>query len=143
MEDFEKQVQIIQKVNTFILARFQTYLNDKKLSKSTINKHVENIDFFINDYLLRYEPTPAKEGSSHIGFFLGNWFIRKAMWASVTSIKENITSMKKFYQFMYENGEIEKYDIVELKEEIKNCKEEWFENIRMYDNPNIDLDDIW
>lgn len=65
------------------------------------------------------------------------------MWASVTSIKENITSFKKFYQFMYENGEISKNDLFELKEEIKNCKDEWLENIRMYDNPNIDLDDIW
>ena len=104
MEDFEKKVQVIQKENKFILEKFKRYLTSKKLSKSTIEKHVGNIDFFINDYLLRYDAVPAREGSNEIGFFLGNWFIRKAMWASVASIKENITSMKKFYQFMYENG---------------------------------------
>lgn len=44
---------------------------------------------------------------------------------------------------MYESGEIDEDELFELKEEIKNCKDEWLENIRMYDNPNIDLDDIW
>ncbi len=44
---------------------------------------------------------------------------------------------------MYESGEIDKDELFELKEEIKNCKDEWLENIRMYDSPNIDLDDIW
>lgn len=143
MEDFEKKVQAIRKENKSILERFKTSLSENKLSKATIDKHIGNIDFFINDYLLYHEPTPAKEGSDEVGYFLGNWFIRKAMWASVSSIKENITSIKKFYQFMYEIGEIEKDDLVELKEEIKNCKDEWIENVKMYDNPNIDIEDIW
>ena len=65
------------------------------------------------------------------------------MWASVTSIKENITSIKKFYQFMYEIDEIEKDDLFELREEIKECKDDWLENLRMYDNPSIDIEDIW
>lgn len=143
MGDFEKKVQAIRKDNKFILERFKTYLRDKKLSKATIDKHLGNIDFFINDYLLYHQPTLAKEGSEVVGCFLGNWFIRKAMWASVTSINENITSIKKFYQFMYEIGEIEKDDLFELNEEVKNCKNEWIKNIKMYDNPNIDIEDIW
>lgn len=143
MEEFDKKLRSIENENKIILERFEINLKDKKLSKSTVDKHVGNIDFFINDYLLRYEPIPAKEGSDEVGFFLGDWFIRKAMWASVTSIKENITSMKKFYQFMYESGEIDKDDLFELLEEIKNCKDEWLENIKMYDNPNIDINDIW
>lgn len=143
MEEFDKKLRSIENENKIILERFEINLKDKKLSKSTVDKHVGNIDFFINDYLLRYEPIPAKEGSDEVGFFLGDWFIRKAMWASVTSIKENITSMKKFYQFMYESGKIDKDDLFELLEEIKNCKDEWLENIKMYDNPNIDINDIW
>ena len=31
--------------------------------------------------------------------FLGFWFIRKAMWASQSSIKGNATSLKKLYTF--------------------------------------------
>ncbi len=143
MEDIEKRIQVIQKENKFILGKFQRYLGSKKLSKSTIEKHVANIGFFINDYLLRYDAIPAKEGFNRVDSFLGSWFIRKAMWASVTSIKENITSLKKFYQFMYEDGGISKDDLVELKEDIKSNKDEWLENLKMYDDPNIDFDDIW
>lgn len=90
---------------------------------------VGNVDFFINDYLLYYEPISAKNGSSQVGCFLGDWFIRKAIWASVTSVRENIASFKKFYKFMFEIGEISKGDLVELEEEIKECKEDWLENL--------------
>ncbi len=143
MDEFENHTETIRDENRVILDRFEKYLKKKKLSKSTINKHVGNIDFFINDFLLYYEPIVAKEGSSQIGIFLGDWFIRKAMWASVTSIKQNITSIKKFYQFLLESGEITNDDFVELKEEIRECKDDWLENLRMYDDPNVDIEDIW
>ncbi|MGB3225288.1 MAG: hypothetical protein WBB23_21030 [Desulforhopalus sp.] len=143
MDEFEKQVESIRDENSIILERFESYLGDKKLSKSTIDKHVGNIEFFTNDFLLYYEPIAAKDGSSQVGCFLGDWFIRKAMWASVTSIRENITSIKKFYQFMLEIGEIDNDEFAELKEEIKECKDDWIEKVRMYDNPEIDIEEIW
>lgn len=143
MDDFENQAESIRDQNRIILERFEKYLKNKKLSKSTINKHVGNIDFFINDFLLYYEPIAAKDGSSQVGSFLGNWFIRKAMWASVTSIKENITSIKKFYQFLLESGEITIEYFAELQEEIRECKDDWLENLRRYDDPTIDIENIW
>jgi len=143
MDEFDKQIDLIKDENRIILDRFERSLKDNNLSRSTIDKHVGNIDFFINDFLLYYEPVSARDGVSHAGYFLGNWFIRKAMWASVASIKENITSIKKFYQFMCEIDEITKDDLAELMEEIKECREDWLENIRMYDDPDIDLEDIW
>ncbi len=143
MDEFENQVESIKDENRIILERFERYLGDKKLSKATIDKHVGNIDFFTNDFLLYYEPIAAKDGSSQVGCFLGDWFIRKAMWASVTSIKENITSIKKFYQFMLEIGEIDNDEFAELKEEIKECKDDWIKKVRMYDNPDIDIEEIW
>lgn len=143
MDEYEKQIESIKEENRIILDRFEMYLRNKKLSKSTIDKHVGNVEFFINDFLLYYEPIAAKDGSSQVGCFLGDWFIRKAMWASVTSIKENIASIKKFYQFMCELDEITKDDLSELNEEIKDGKEDWLENLRKYDNPDIDINDIW
>lgn len=44
---------------------------------------------------------------------------------------------------MFEIGEISKDDLVELEEEIKKCKEDWLENLRKYDEPEVDLEDIW
>ena len=34
--------------------------------------------------------------------FLGDWFIRKAMWSSPAYVKSNATSLKKFYGWMLE-----------------------------------------
>jgi len=143
MDEFEVQTESIRDDNRIILERFEKYLKNKKLTQSTIDKHIGNIDFFINDFLLYYEPVAAKDGSSQVGYFLGDWFIRKAMWASVSSVKGNIASIKKFYQFMFETGEIEKDDFVELQEEIRENKDSWLENLRRYDDPDIDIEDIW
>lgn len=89
------------------------------------------------------EPLKAKEGVNRLDYFLDYWFIRKAMWASVSSIKENITSLKHFYTFMHEIGEIIMDELLEMKEEIKESKDEWLETIRKYDDPDADLEDVW
>lgn len=74
---------------------------------------------------------------------LGDWFIRKAMWASPSSIKSNIVSIKKFYQFLYEAGEIKKEDLLELEEEMKECKDKWIDAVRKYDDPDVDFEELW
>ena len=76
--------------------------------------------------------------------FLGYWFIRKAMWASQSSIKENASSLKKFYQCMLEKGFIEQQDLDELKLTIKEEMPEWLATVRRYDDPDIeDMEEVW
>jgi hypothetical protein len=69
---------------------------------------VDNVGFYINEFLLQDDDDliSPEDGLSHIGWFLGDWFIRKAMWASKTSIKGNAASFKKFYAFLLEQGRI-------------------------------------
>ena len=69
---------------------------------------------------------------------MGFWFIKKAMWASKPSIKSNATSIKKFYEFMLEKGNIDKEDYIDLKEEIKNKMQEWLDTMDRYDDPEIE-----
>lgn len=142
-EIYETECKKIRRENRNLLNRFRKYLGAKKLSKKTIDKHVSNIEFYINDFLLYEEPLEAKEGVSRLDHFLGYWFIRKAMWASVTSIKENISSLKHFYNYMHTIGEIYFEELNEMKEEIKESKDEWFETIKEYDDPDTDIEDIW
>ena len=142
-EIYEAECKKIKNENRKILDHFSQYLASKKLVKKTIDKHVSNIEFYINDFLLYEEPLKAKEGVNRLDYFLGYWFIRKAMWASVSSIKENITSLKHFYTFMHEIGEINMEELLEMKEEIKESKDEWLETIRKYDDPDADLEDVW
>ena len=142
-EIYEIECKKIRKENRKLLNSFRKYLGSKKLSKKTVDKHVSNIDFYINEFLLYEEPSKAKEGVNKLDYFLGYWFIRKAMWASVTSIKENITSLKHFYTYMHTIDEIDLEKLNAMKEEIKESKDKWLETIRKYDDPDTDFEDIW
>ena len=142
-EIYEIECKKIRNENRKLLNNFKKYLSSKKLSNKTVDKHVSNIDFYINEFLLYEEPSKAQEGVDKLDEFLGYWFIRKAMWASVTSIKENITSLKHFYTYMHTIDEIDLEELNAMKEEIKEGKDEWLEAIRKYDDPDTDFGDIW
>jgi site-specific recombinase XerD len=76
--------------------------------------------------------------------FLGYWFIKKAMWASKSSIKSNATSLTKFYTFLLYKGLIDQDDLNELKATIKEEMPEWLETLKRYDDPsNEDMEDVW
>ena len=51
------------------------------------------------------------------------------MWASKTTILENITSFKKFYTFLNEIGKITEEDLNEMKNTIKEEKNDWINNL--------------
>jgi site-specific recombinase XerD len=140
MDDYEKyeaECKKIRKDNDRILDEFYASLKAAGLSEKTIKNHVSNIDFYLNEFLLYDEATEAKDGAGDVGMFLGYWFIRKAMWASKSSIKSNATSLKKFYTFMHEKGLISKNDLAYLKQRIKEDMPEWLETLRRYDDPSV------
>lgn len=142
-EEFEHQCDLIREENQVILEAFESWILVKGLSKSTAQKHRENIDFFINEFLLYENPKHAYEGIDEVDMFLGYWFIRKAMWANETSIKSNATSLKKFYDFMKERNEVNAESVKDMKERIKEDLPEWIATVRRYDDPSVGAEDIW
>lgn len=128
-EIYQEQCKIIKEGNIKLLLEFETYLVNSGLAKKTIKNHVSNVEFYINEYLLYEEPQKPESGTNQIGWFLGDWFIRKAMWASKESIKRNAASLKKFYTFMEEQGLIEMEVLNELKEIIKYEMKEWLDSV--------------
>jgi hypothetical protein len=128
-QKYEAACAIIKERNAQLLADFQKSLLEKNLAAKTTKEHVQNVDFYINTYLLYEEAIPAKEGAGQITMFLGYWFPRKALWASPSSVKSIAASLKKFYTFMRENGEIEAEDLEEFKEAIKEDMEEWLDAV--------------
>ncbi len=63
------------------------------------------------------------------------------MWANPSAIKNNASSLQKFYAFMLESGKIEKDDYQELKDTIKQEMPEWIATMQRYDDP--DIEDVW
>ena len=104
---YEKECEIIREENAKLLDLFSGWQEKQGLSETTADEHRSNVDFYINEFLLYEDAERPEAGVHRIGMFLGYWFIRKAMWASKTTIKANATSLKKFYKFMVENGRIQ------------------------------------
>lgn len=74
-----------------------------------------------------------EDGIFEVYLFLNDWFIRKCMWASKSSIKENASSIKKFYQCLSEKEHLKVEDYKLLCKEIKNNMEEFLDSINAYD----------
>ena len=133
-EEYEKDVEVIEEENEKYLECFYDDLVKHQLKPNTIRKHISNVAFYINDFLNYYEPTEMKEGCYKIDEFLGDWFIRKAMWSNATTTKENGASLKKFYKCMLEHHYIEKEDYDELCYMIKNNMSDWIESVNNFNN---------
>ncbi|MEG1288350.1 MAG: recombinase [Bacilli bacterium] len=132
-----------QKKNEEYLNLFKKHLEESNLSIKTINKHISNIGLFLNDYLNDYECKTIEDGCSSLNSFFKYWYIRKCLFASQTGLKSLTSSVKMFYKFMMEQNLITKegYDL--LAYYIKECYEEWLEELNRYDDPNISDDEFF
>ena len=139
-EQYEAAVKEIEKANERHLKTFKKWLEGKKFTEKTINSHINNVEFYINDYLNYYDAQDVKSGCSCIGGFLGDFFIRKAGWSSVAQIKANAASIKKFYACMSEQGVIKEEKYRNLCEEIKEGMEGWLEDMRRYEERLNEID---
>lgn len=76
-----------------------------------------------------------EEGVTTLGDFLGDYFIRKCMWSSPSTVKTTTASLKKFYKSMAKHGKIEKKDYDYVCRDIKESMEYWQESCKSYTNP--------
>ena len=126
-EDYEEE-------NWELLDIFREDMEKKSLSEKTIRKHINNVSFYINDFLLYGEPVSAMDGWCSIGYFLGDFFIRKCLWSTPGTIKSTAASIKKFYKCMCDCGKLEKEAYQDLCAIIKEDMEEWQEECEMYND---------
>ena len=131
-DKYEADCKRIRKANAALLADFAAWLKATGIADKTVEQHRGNIAFYVNEYLLYGEAIEATAGVAQVEDFLGDWFIRKAMWSSPASIRSNAASLKKFYAFMAERGLIGKDDLNDLKEIIKVCMPDWLEAFERY-----------
>lgn len=141
--DYEKECQEIRKVNVGLLGEFRIWLASAGKTQAVIRKHCINLDFYLNHFLLYDDTLRAADGVLEVGNFLGYWFIRKAMWASQASIKSNATSLKEFYAFMVRKGLVEQKELNALKKQIKEEMPDWLLSLGRYNDPEVDLEDVF
>ncbi len=123
-ETYEQRVQAIQLANQPILDGFEHSLRQSGLSEQTIKAHVDNMRFFTR-YLLLYSYSlrrldEATEGDVYD--FLEDWFPRKALWASVSSMKVYLASFKKFFTWMGETGLVAPETVEDVRSTLKDSR---------------------
>ena len=123
MSEYEKKCEQLKTNNQHYLEVFLCDLMKKEnLSRSTIDKHISKIDNYLNHYLLSGNNAYSmQEGISMVQGFINSDYIS----IKPASIKAAITSIKKFYKIMMDNGEIGKDEYEYLIEDIKNNLKDW------------------
>lgn len=135
-EQYEKNCDTIRKNNNKLLTLFEEDLNASGLSKKTISRHLSNVDFYINTYLLREGDNSMEYGLQAIDDFLGDFFIRKCMWSTPGNIKSTAASIKKFYKCMLEHGKITKEQFQFLCSVIREGMDTWQNDCAIYNDPD-------
>ena len=138
-KDYEEQIKALEKRNQKLLDVFHDDLKARGFTNRTINRHLDNVDFYINIYLPREGVYRAEEGVEMIGSFLGYFFIYKCMWSTPASIKSTAASIKKFYKSMLDHGYIEKGAYEYFCNVIKENMEEWQSSCAAFNNGESSL----
>ena len=143
MEEDEFDFEASEWVKPYMFI-FEQYLMEQNLSPKTIDKHLSNVQFYIEEYLNYYEECEdIRKGCYAIGSYLGYFYIHKCMWASQSNMKDTATGIKKFYKCLLEKNLVSVKDYDNLCNEIKSGLPDWKEALRKYDDWDEDDEDDW
>lgn len=136
-EEYERQCEARRQENARYLAWFEESLKDAGLAQKTIRRHLDNVDFYLNVFLLRSEPLGMERGCFMADEFLGDFFIRKCMWSTPGSIRSTAASFKKFFKCMLEHEAIERESYDYLIETIREDMEFWTEDCEQFNSGGL------
>ena len=118
---YDQQVEAILAYNQPLLDEFQDWLAHSGVSAKTVQSHVDNMAFFAT-YLVYYDPLQRLDEatSGDVWMFLSDWFPRKALWASTTSIRTYLTSFRKFFRWMGDTEHVSPEKVTEVLTMLKD-----------------------
>ncbi len=126
--DKEKQ-ELIRRENEEMIEGFQSHLQNKELTENSIEKHVYNITYFLNEYLLYRDKRP-EEAILEMNNFIGKWFIKKTPWVTASAITSMINSIKHFYRFLLLQERISQRDLNLLLQKFKRSQKDWINRLK-------------
>lgn len=136
--DYDQYLEECKKIkerNYLLLDLFKDDLIQSGLKDKTISRHLSNVEFYINEFLLYRDAYPMEEGLNMLDDYLGNFYIRKCLWSTPGNIKSTATSIKKFYKSMVDHGEIDKEGYYDLCSLIKDSMDIWQMDCAIYNDP--------
>ena len=143
-EDYNEMKNRWEPVNEELLARFTNFVvTEKIVGKIRAHQYADSLRFFGNVYLAQYEKGSLLDGLASFPMFVGNWFIRKAMWADAKAVRENVQAFCLFIRVFEGWGEIGKAEFDNLNEILERNLEMWCSRVDCYNNPELDVEDLF
>jgi len=136
--DYEHTCEQVRQENERLLDAFVALLRRQRLAPRTIKRHRDNVEFFLNEFLLWEGVKTPGEGIGEVDAFLGDWFIRKAMWSTPSAIKSNATSLYKFYAFLAALDRVTPEQLAALSQTIVRQMPVWRAMCERYNDPDIE-----
>jgi site-specific recombinase XerD len=135
VETYDARVRAIRAYNQPILDDFRAWLEQSGLSEKTVKTHVDNINFFTK-YLVYSSPLKKLDeaDSGDVWMFLADWFPRKALWASATTVKSYCASFKKFFQWMAETRRVSPEVVAGVLDTLKEDRDVFLERVDDYNS---------
>ncbi len=130
--------KLVAEYNLPAIALFEESIQN--FTEKTIQKHLSNVIFFLNDYSTYYDACTFEDAWKSLDDFFGYFFIRKCMWSTPATIKSTAASIKKFYKCMVDNQlfDARAYDM--LTTHIKENMPIWQDECEAYNNFDEDYD---
>ncbi|MDO4537948.1 MAG: plasmid pRiA4b ORF-3 family protein [Coriobacteriales bacterium] len=116
--------------NNSLLIMFEKHLSDSGLHPRTVQNHLDNVYFFLDEYLMRRR-TSAVDGLHSVEDYLGNWLINTYE-SSKTFLKNCASSLNKFYQWMASCGYVDSEEQKRVQRNVRAHLSEWAAEIPPY-----------
>jgi len=136
--EYTKTCEKIRQENALLLDDFVLRLRGQRLSPRTIRTHRDNVDFFINEFLLSEDPKRPAEGIGEGDDYFGDWFIRKAMWSTPKAITSSARSLYLFYAHLASSGKVASAELAEFKNTLVRRLPEWQARCERYNDADIE-----
>lgn len=119
--------------NIRYLFSFKEYLISKHTSSTNMNTYIECMNYFLNKYLILEMKFDLFNGIDSLNDFFSFHFVHKYANGTVQRLKDFITSIKNFYKFMFEKGNINKETYEYLQFLLKEEKDNWINKMKDYE----------
>ncbi len=124
----EEEEQRQWEKSQIVFDEFEEYLHIKGYNDTLIQRQLEYCSYFVMNYFFVYEDVLSvlETDDTTIRKFLGNWYIRENENPTLMEIKEILTALLDFFEFVLVTDFItaEQFEAIEL---VCNDKA-WFEN---------------
>lgn len=116
---YKKVAKEIRANNELVLQAFENYLKENLgLGDNIIKRHVGEVRFFMNEYLLHDGIQIISDDSYEPCNYIENFYPHKSISPTVTEVRNIGAALKKFYEFLAKAKVLSKEDLSYVKDDI-------------------------